>query len=46
MDELSKIKKYKLKLIEDCAQAHGSFYKNNHETYEIYLHLVFTLEKI
>ncbi len=31
MDELSRIKKkYKLKLIEDCAQAHGSFYKNNH----------------
>ncbi len=31
MDSLIKIKrKFKLKLIEDCAQAHGSFYKNKH----------------
>ena len=27
MDNLLKIKKYNLKLIEDCAQAHGAFYK-------------------
>ena len=31
MDNLLKIKKkYNLKLIEDCAQAHGAFYKKKH----------------
>jgi len=31
MDEIMKVvKKYKLKVIEDCAQAHGSIYKNKY----------------
>ena len=31
MDKILKIaKKYKLKVIEDCAEAHGVFYKNKH----------------
>lgn len=31
MDKMNRIaKKYKLKIIEDCAQAHGALYKNKH----------------